>query len=97
MNLWFIFCKSDLLIEKTADGSFTIPYGDEPPVALKEWNTIHNITPMDDGTIVKAVRGIILSQTSLIMRCAHLGSRITSSASLSMRKPANAMRYSIGT
>ena len=56
MNLWFIFCKSDLLIEKTADGSFTIPYGDEPPVTLKEWNTIHNITPMDDGTIVKAVR-----------------------------------------
>ena len=53
---WFIFCQDDLLLQKTGEGQFTIPMGDEPPVALKAWNTVHNITPMDDGTLVKTVR-----------------------------------------
>lgn len=52
---YFIFCKSDLMLEKKADGSFTIPCCEEPPVTLKPWQTIHNITPMDDETPVKAV------------------------------------------
>lgn len=43
---WFIFCKTDLLLEKLADGTYTIPYEEEPPVEVKEWNTIHNITPL---------------------------------------------------
>ena len=40
---WFIFCKTDLMLEKTSDGSHTIPYGEEPPVSVKEWTTIHTI------------------------------------------------------
>ena len=56
MKLWFIFCQGDLLLQKIDEGQFTIPKGEEPPVALKAWNTVHNITPMDDGTLVKTVR-----------------------------------------
>lgn len=56
MKLWFIFCQDDLLLQKTDEGKFTVPMGDEPPVALKAWNNVHNITPMDDGTLVKTVR-----------------------------------------
>lgn len=52
---WFVFCKSDLLLERTSDGSFTIPLSAEPPVALKEWTHVMNITPMDDGTPVKTL------------------------------------------
>lgn len=56
MRLWFIFCKSDLMLQKTDADSYTIPLCDECPISLKPWNTIHNITPMEDGTEVKAVR-----------------------------------------
>ena len=53
MTYWFIFCKTDLLLECHADGTFSIPCGEEPPTGLKPWTTVHNITPMEDGTAVK--------------------------------------------
>lgn len=56
MKRWFIFCKSDLLLKKCSDGTYDIPLSDECPVPLKAWHTVHNITPMDDGTEVKTVR-----------------------------------------
>ena len=40
---WFVFCKTELLIEKTKEGQYTIPYGEEPPVGLKEWTTVHTV------------------------------------------------------
>lgn len=43
---WFVFCKSDLILEKTADGSYTIPFQEEPPTVLEEGINIHNITPL---------------------------------------------------
>ena len=52
---WFVFCKTDLLLEKLPDGTYTIPQGEEPPVEVKPWNTIHNITPFEDAE-VKTVR-----------------------------------------
>lgn len=53
MTYWFIFCKTDLLLERHSDGSFGIPTGEQPPIALKPWTTVHNITPMEDGSLVK--------------------------------------------
>lgn len=52
---WFVFCKTDLMLEKTDDGTYTIPYQEEPPTSIKEWTDIHNITPLND-TEVKAYR-----------------------------------------
>lgn len=43
---WFIFCKSDLLLQKCADGTCQIPHCEEPPVEVKPWTTIHNIAPV---------------------------------------------------
>lgn len=40
---WFVFCKTELLIEKTKEGQYTIPYGEKPPVGLKEWTTVHTV------------------------------------------------------
>lgn len=51
---YFIFCKTDLLLEKTSDG-YTIPLAEECPIKLKPWQTLHNITPTGDGTSVKTV------------------------------------------
>lgn len=60
MTLWFIFCKDELLLEIENNGgdesSYSVPCGDNPPVELKEWQTIHDITPFDDGILVKTVR-----------------------------------------
>lgn len=52
-KFWFIFCKSDILLEKLNNGTYTIPLEEEPPVETKTWTTIHNITPFEDGTEVK--------------------------------------------
>lgn len=52
MPYYFIFCKEDLLLQRTADGSYTIPQQEEPPVEVKPWTHIMNITPLD-GVEVK--------------------------------------------
>ena len=54
MTYWFIFCKTDLLLQKQADGSYTIPCSEESPIELKPWTHVLNISPMEDGTAVKA-------------------------------------------
>lgn len=48
---WFIFCKGDLLLEKTSDGRYTIPYQEEAPTPLKEWTNVHTITPFGDDDV----------------------------------------------
>lgn len=52
--LWFVFCKDSLLLEKK-DGGYTIPRGEECPVELKSWTTVHTITPMADGEEVRTM------------------------------------------
>ena len=47
-KLWFVFCKSDILLRKTSEGGYEIPYSEQPPTELKPWTTVHNITPMGD-------------------------------------------------
>jgi len=53
---YFVFCKEDLLILKTAEGGYTIPLCNEPPTEVKPWTHLMNITPMDDGTPVVTYR-----------------------------------------
>ena len=54
MAYWFIFNKGDVMLEKCDDGSFTIPCSDCAPVATDENTHVMNVSPMDDGTEVKA-------------------------------------------
>ena len=53
---YFVFCKEDLLLERQADGSYTIPLQEEPPTEVKPWTHQMNITPMADGTPVITYR-----------------------------------------
>ena len=53
---YFVFCKEDLLLEKTSDGQYTIPLQEEPPTEVKPWTNVMNITPMGDGHEVKTYR-----------------------------------------
>ncbi|MBF1539509.1 MAG: NADH pyrophosphatase, partial [Prevotella salivae] len=46
-HLWFIFCKGDLMLEKLPNGSFSIPEGNQPPIATKDWTHVLNVSPMD--------------------------------------------------
>ena len=48
---WFVFCKGDLLLEKTSEGRYTIPYQEEAPTLLKEWTNVHTITPFGDDDV----------------------------------------------
>lgn len=53
MTLYFIFSKSDLLLEKQQDGSYAIPCTEDIPVKIHPWTHIMKITPMEDGTEVR--------------------------------------------
>lgn len=53
MTLWFIFCNTELMLVHYDDGSYGIPSGKQPPVMPQPWQTVHNISPMADGSIVK--------------------------------------------
>lgn len=48
---WFVFCQSELLLEKHPDGTYSIPFQEEAPTALHPWTKIHNITPFADGEV----------------------------------------------
>ena len=49
----FVFCKDSILLEELPDGSCTVPLGDAPPVEVKPWTAVLNVTPMTDGTPVR--------------------------------------------
>ena len=53
---YFVFCKEDLLLEKTADGNYTIPFQEEPPTDVKPWTHQMDISPMADGSPVVTYR-----------------------------------------
>lgn len=48
---WFVFIKSELLLEKTADGGYSIPLQENPPIAVRCYDEIHNITPLGDTEV----------------------------------------------
>jgi NAD+ diphosphatase len=55
MKYYFVFCQEELLLEKTADGGYTIPLQEEPPVEVKPWTNVMNISTLD-GIEVKTFR-----------------------------------------
>ena len=52
---YFVFCKEDLLLEKTEDGGYTIPFQEEPPTEVKPWTNVMTVTPLD-GIEVKTYK-----------------------------------------
>ncbi len=48
---WFVFCKGDIMLERLADGTYTIPLQEEAPVEVKPWTVTLNITPIDDTPV----------------------------------------------
>lgn len=48
---YFVFCKESLLLQKFSDGSYTIPLCEEPPIELKPWTTVLNISPLGDTEV----------------------------------------------
>ena len=51
--LWFVFCKNDLMIERTAEG-YDVPCQTEAPVPLKPWTAVHSLTAQD-GRLMKCL------------------------------------------
>lgn len=50
---WFIFCKTDLLLELQGD-RYTIPFSEEPPIHLHPWTHVMKVSEMSDGVGVRA-------------------------------------------
>ncbi len=59
-TIWACLCAGDILLRREgADGAFSLPYGDEPPVALQPWNIVTTVeAPVREGveTTTKIVR-----------------------------------------
>ena len=45
---YFVFCKDDLMLERTGEDTYTIPLQEEPPTEIKPWTNILNITPLNN-------------------------------------------------
>jgi len=45
---YFVFCKDDIMLQKLADGTYTIPLQEEPPTDVKPWTVMLNVTPLHD-------------------------------------------------
>ena len=50
-KFYFLFCKDSLLIERCQDESYTIPYAEVPPVELKPWTVLLNVSPLEDKEV----------------------------------------------
>ncbi len=48
---WFVFYKSDIMLEKTEDGGYTIPLSENPPTKVDDTSVIHNIAPLGDNEV----------------------------------------------
>ena len=57
---WYIFCKNDLLLQRLSDGTYTIPHTQKPPIELKEWQKVHNVSPNDSGNV--EVRTVLIDK-----------------------------------
>ena len=47
---WFVFYKDQLLLEKKENGTSALPYGEIPPITIKEKTTVHTITTLEGKT-----------------------------------------------
>jgi len=47
-SYYFVFCKESLLLQQQADGSCTVPLQEEPPLPLKPWTIVLDVTPIGD-------------------------------------------------
>ena len=49
---YFVFCKSDIMLQRLPDGSYTIPCCEEPPTEIKPWTRLMNITPLNGHEVI---------------------------------------------
>lgn len=54
-SLYFIFSKTDLLLQRQPDGTHTVPCSEAVPVKTHPWTHVMDVATLDDGTPVKAL------------------------------------------
>ena len=77
MYYWFIFNHHDLLLQRTAEGGYTVPTGEECPINLNDGDETLDVSPSLNGCKVKTVDTKATGVT--VTRCATFGPHITSS------------------
>lgn len=50
-KLWFVFRSGEIMLERTADGTCTIPFSEMPPTDIASQEAVHNITPLGDTEV----------------------------------------------
>ena len=56
MTYYFAFCKEALLLKRCADGTYTIPMGEQPPTGVKPWTQMLNPGPLDGHEVAYRCR-----------------------------------------
>lgn len=57
MIIWACLCAGDLLLRREGD-ALSLPFGDEPPVALQPWNVVTRLDAMNVVRLDKPVVGV---------------------------------------
>lgn len=55
MYYWFIFNHHDLLLQRTSEGGYTVPFGEECPIRLNGGDEILKVSPNLNGAEVRTV------------------------------------------
>jgi len=51
MRFFFVFCKESLLLQHRDDGTYTVPFSEEPPTEVKPWTTMLRVSPLGDTEV----------------------------------------------
>ena len=49
---YFVFCKGDIMLEKLADGSYTIPCQEDTPTKVFPWTNHLNVPPLGETEVM---------------------------------------------
>lgn len=52
-HYYFVFCQDALLLSPEADGTYSVPLQEQPPVPVTPWTNVMEVAPMADGTPVR--------------------------------------------
>ena len=69
MKFWFVFCKTDILLQQLPDGLYTIPCQEEPPVPTQPWTTIHHIGTLNGHEVYTYRIEAPLSESGGLFQC----------------------------
>ncbi|MCR5819761.1 MAG: NAD(+) diphosphatase [Bacteroidaceae bacterium] len=66
-KVWACLCQGDILLMREGGNAFSLPFGDEPPMALKPWNMVTQIRLEEQMLMVVRLDAPVVDIKGLVM------------------------------